>query len=85
MKSGTAIKFISSSKNLLVASNEVVYKLDPLPYDSQVGSCIQKKQFELALSIAVSGRRGRDGGRVSEAVQVSFPHYCEGVGGHRDR
>ncbi len=50
----SAIKFVASSKNTLVASANNVYKLDPCPYDRQVQSCIQNKQFELALSIAVS-------------------------------
>jgi hypothetical protein len=34
----------------------MVFKLEPTPYDRQVQSCIMDKQFELALSIAVSGR-----------------------------
>ena len=50
----SSIKFVASSKNTLIASTSNVYKLEPCPYDRQVQSCIQNKQFELALSIAVS-------------------------------
>ena len=50
----STIKFVASSKNTLVASTNNVFKLEPSPYDRQVQSCIQNKQFELALSIAVS-------------------------------
>ena len=55
IKPEMAIKFVASSKNTLVASNSMVFKLEPSPYDRQVQACIQDKQFELALSIAVSG------------------------------
>ena len=50
----SSIKFVASSKNTLVASTSNVYKLEPCPYDRQVQACIKSKQFELALSIAVS-------------------------------
>ena len=53
IKPESAIKFITSSKSTLLASNYSVFKLEPLPYDGQVRSCIHNKQFELALSIAV--------------------------------
>lgn len=54
IKPEAPIKFIASGKNTLVASASVVFKLEPAPYDRQVQQCIQNKQFELALSIAVS-------------------------------
>ena len=61
----TPIKFIASGKNTLVASPNGVFKLEPCPYDRQVQDCIQNKQFELALAIAVSLEEGggREGGR----------------------
>lgn len=55
IKPEATLKFIASGRNTLVAStNGTVFKLEPSPYDRQVQDCIQSKQFELALNIAVS-------------------------------
>ncbi len=48
------MKFIASSKNTLIATQGDVYKLEPRPYDGQILNCIDQKQFELALCLAVS-------------------------------
>ena len=41
-------------RTTLVASQTQVYKLEPRTYDQQVYQCVQGKQFELALQVAVS-------------------------------
>ena len=53
-----SVKFIASSKSTLIATQDSVYKLEPRPYDGQILSCIDQKQFELALCLAVSRREG---------------------------
>ena len=50
----TPIKFMASSKSTFIASQSEIYMLEPQAYDGQILSCIEQKQFELALSIAVS-------------------------------
>ena len=59
-----SVKYIASSKSTLIATQDYVYKLEPRPYDGQILSCIDQKQFELALCLAVSWREGSGGGLV---------------------
>ncbi len=45
----------SSPRNTVIASTNQVYLLEPKPYDIQVSHLVQRKHFDLALKIAVSG------------------------------
>ena len=42
------------NRNTVVAESNVVYKLEPKSYDSQVQDLVKSNNFELALQIAVS-------------------------------
>ena len=75
-----AVKFIASSKSTLIATQNNVYKLEPRPYDGQILCCIDQKQFDLALCLAVSGREGKGGGRGAVEKAAGWRERGEEIG-----